>query len=142
MPRDLAIQRRTILAPFDGEVVTIYRHQDEWVSPGDAILRLVRLDTMLVEGRVEQSAYDPHEVQRLRRDGRGRTWPADARNNSPAGSPTSARWCGSTAAYIVRAEVANRQEHGHWLLRDGMTATMTIHLSTAGAGALDVSRTP
>ena len=33
--------------------------------------------------------------------------------------------------YIVRAEVANRQEHGRWLLRDGMTATMTIHLNTA-----------
>jgi len=44
--------------------------------------------------------------------------------------------------YIVRAEVVNRQEHGRWLLRDGMSATMTIRLSTAGAGALDVSRTP
>ena len=39
---NLAMQRRQINAPFDGEVTTIYRHQDEWVSPGDAILRLVR----------------------------------------------------------------------------------------------------
>ena len=76
---DLAIERRTIIAPFDGEVVTIYRHQDEWVSPGDAILRLVRLDTMLVEGAVELSTYDPHEVQRLRRDRRSRNGPRSQR---------------------------------------------------------------
>ena len=35
--------------------------------------------------------------------------------------------------YNVRAEVANRQEHGSWMLRDGLPATMTIHLGTGGA---------
>jgi hypothetical protein len=30
--------------------------------------------------------------------------------------------------YRVRAEVANRSEHGHPILRPGMGATMTIQL--------------
>jgi multidrug efflux pump subunit AcrA (membrane-fusion protein) len=138
---DLAIKRRTILAPFDGEVVTIYRHEDEWVSPGDAILQLVRLDAMLVEGLVEQAAYDPHEVS-----GRDVVVEVEMAHGRKEQLPGRITYVSSMArddrVYIVRAEVANRQELGHWLLRDGMTATMTIRLSTAGAGSLDVSRTP
>ena len=140
---DLAIGRRSILAPFDGEVVTIYRHQDEWVSPGDAIMRLVRLDTMLVDGEVELAAYDPQEI-----DGcdvtvevelaRGRKEQATGRITYVS---SMVRLTGNYS-YIVRAEVANRQEHGSWLLRDGMTAKMTIHLNTARAESIDVSRKP
>jgi membrane fusion protein, multidrug efflux system len=138
---DLAIKRRTILAPFDGEVVTIYRHQDEWVSPGDSILRLVKLDTMLVEGAVELSAYDPHEVSGC--DVTVEIEMARGRKEQLKGRVTYvSSMVRLDGRYIVRAEVPNRQEHGRWLLRDGMTARMTIHLSTAGAGALDVSRTP
>ena len=59
----LAIERRTVKAPFDGVVEEIKRKQDEWVQPGDTILTLLRLDTMHVEGAIEQSQYDPHEIQ-------------------------------------------------------------------------------
>jgi membrane fusion protein, multidrug efflux system len=138
---DLAIGRRTILAPFDGEVTTIYRHQDEWVSPGDPILRLVRLDTMLVEGALEQSAYDPHEVGGC--DVVVEVNMARGRKEQFTGRITYvSSLVRLDGRYIVRAEVANRQEHGRWLLRDGMTATMAIRLNTAAADALDVSRTP
>jgi multidrug efflux pump subunit AcrA (membrane-fusion protein) len=137
----LAIGRRTILAPFNGEVVTIYRHQDEWVSPGDAILRLVRLDTMLVEGLVDESAYDPHEMNGC--DVTVEVEMARGRKEQMTGRITYvSSLARGDGRYIVRAEVDNRQEHGRWLLRDGMTATMTIRLNTAGAGAMDVSRTP
>jgi multidrug efflux pump subunit AcrA (membrane-fusion protein) len=136
---ELAIQRRTIIAPFDGEVVTIFRHEDEWVSPGDAILRLVRLDTMLVEGAVEFSAYDPHEINGA--DVTVEVEMARGRKEQVTGRITYvSSMVRLDGRYIVRAEVANRQEHGRWLLRDGMTAKMTIRLNTAGAGTLDVSR--
>jgi multidrug efflux pump subunit AcrA (membrane-fusion protein) len=138
---DLAISRRTIVAPFDGEVTTIYRHQDEWVSPGDPILKLVRLDTMLVEGALEQSAYDPHEVGGC--DVVVEVDMARGRKERFTGRITYvSSLVRIDRRYIVRAEVANRQEHGRWLLRDGMQVTMTVRLNTAGAGALDVSRTP
>ncbi len=137
----LAIGRRTILAPFDGEVVTIFRHQDEWVSPGDAILRLVRLDTMLVEGLVDESVYDPHEVNGC--DVTVEVEMARGRKEQMTGRITYvSSLARGDGRYIVRAEVDNRLEHGRWLLRDGMTATMTIRLNTAGATEMDVSRTP
>src|SRR5688500_579742 len=59
----LAIDRRLIVAPFDGVVEEISRKQDEWVNPGDTILQLFRMDTMDVEGSVDQKLYDPHELQ-------------------------------------------------------------------------------
>jgi multidrug efflux pump subunit AcrA (membrane-fusion protein) len=138
---ELAIGRRTILAPFNGEVATVYRHQDEWVSPGDPIVQLIRLDTMLVEGALEQSAYDPHEVGGC--DVVVEVDMARGRKERFTGRITYvSSLVRYDRRYIVRAEVANRQEHGRWLLRSGMMATMTIRLDTASDGALDVSRTP
>lgn len=137
----LAMQRRQIKAPFDGEVTTIYRHQDEWVSPGDPIVRLVKLDTMLVEGALEISAFDPHEVMGC--DVVVEVEMARGRKEQFTGRlvyvSSMVRLDGR---YIVRAEVANRQEYGRWLLRDGMTAKMTVRLNTAAGGGVDVSRNP
>jgi multidrug efflux pump subunit AcrA (membrane-fusion protein) len=136
---NLALERRTIRALFDGEVVELLRHQGEWVNPGDPILRLVSLETMWVDGFVEQAKYDPHEIQdcsvtveiEMARD---RKEQASGRI-SYVSSLIDMR-----GRYLVRAEVSNRQEYGRWLLRHGMTAAMTIHLNTDSAGAVDVSR--
>jgi membrane fusion protein, multidrug efflux system len=135
----LAIDRRTIRAPFDGEVVTINRHQEEWVGPGDTILRLVRLDAMYVEGALDRTLYDPHEVAGC--DVTIDVEMARGRKEQTQGriSYVSSEVRGD-GKYQVRADVANRQEHGRWLLADGMKATMTIHLNTGGAPAVDVSR--
>jgi multidrug efflux pump subunit AcrA (membrane-fusion protein) len=135
----LAIERRSLRAPFNGEVVSINRHQEEWVGPGDTILRLVRLDAMYVEGALDRTLYDPHEVVNCNvtidvEMARGRKEQAEGRIT----------WVSSEVRgdgkFQVRAEVPNRQEHGRWLLADGMKATMTIHLNTGGAPAADVSR--
>jgi multidrug efflux pump subunit AcrA (membrane-fusion protein) len=137
----LAMKRRQIVAPFDGEVTTIYRHQDEWVSPGDAILRLVRLDTMLVEGALERASFDPHEVSGC--DVVVEVEMARGRKEQFTGRITYvSSMVRLDGRYIIRAEVANRQDHGRWLLGDGMTATMSIRLNTASDGSVDVSRNP
>jgi multidrug efflux pump subunit AcrA (membrane-fusion protein) len=136
---NLALERRTIRALFDGEVVELLRHQGEWVNPGDPILRLVSLETMWVDGFVEQAKYDPHEIQDCNvtveiEMARDRKEQASGRI-SYVSSLIDMR-----GRYLVRAEVSNRQEYGRWLLRHGMTAAMTIHLNTDSAGAVDVSR--
>jgi membrane fusion protein, multidrug efflux system len=138
----LALERRTIRALFDGEVVELYRHQGEWVNPGDPIMRLVSLDTMWVDGFVEQAKYDPHEIQDCNvtvevEMAHGRKELVDGRITY-----VSSLLDGTGKRYQVRAEVANRQEFGRWLLRHGMKATMTIHLNNGEVGAVDVSRTP
>jgi len=138
---ELAIKRCTVDAPFDGEVVTIYRDQDEWVNPGDPILRIVGLDTMQVEGAIPQSEFDPHEIRGCEVTvdvelARGRKEQAQGHISYVS---SIVRMDGK---YLVRADVTNRQDHGRWLLRDGMTAVMTIHLNTGGKKVVDVSRAP
>jgi HlyD family secretion protein len=135
---ELAIQRRIVTAPFDGIVEEIKRHQDEWVQPGDMILTLLRMDTMHVEGAVEQDKYDPHQVQGC-----------EVTLEVPMAHGRTAKFRGriikvsqinrSDGVFNIRAEVTNQQENGHWLLREGAQGPMTIHLGT-GNGTPAISR--
>lgn len=137
---ELAINRRTIVAPFEGEVVEVLRKQDEWVNPGDAILRLARRDVMHIEGAVSQNEFDPHELRGAQvsvevqlAHGRTETVTGQIINVSPVLS--------YDGRYIVRAEVENRRAEGNWILMDGQKARMTIHVNPSGAAA-EVSRKP
>ena len=88
-------------------------------------MRLVRLDTMLVEGAVEMASYDPHEV--MGAEVVVEVEMAHGRKEQFTGKITYvSSLVRLDGRYIVRAEVANREEYGRWILRDGMTATMTI----------------
>ncbi len=49
------LARRAITAPIDGVVVEVNRHQGEWLKPGDAVLRIVRVDQLRVEGFLQHS---------------------------------------------------------------------------------------
>lgn len=49
----LHVQRRQIRSPLDGVVVEVFRHQGEWLEPGQRVLRIVRLDRLRVEGFVD-----------------------------------------------------------------------------------------
>jgi multidrug efflux pump subunit AcrA (membrane-fusion protein) len=136
---DLAIQRRVVTAPFDGVVEEIKRHQDEWVQPGDTILNLLRMDTLHVEGAVEQSKHDPHEIVNC--DVTVDVEMARGRKASFRGRIIKvSSVVQSHGVFYVRAEIANQQENGAWLLQDGLPASMTIQLGTGGAAAAGVSR--
>jgi multidrug efflux pump subunit AcrA (membrane-fusion protein) len=129
---ELAIKRRVITAPFDGIVERLARKQEEWVNPGDAILQLLRLDTMEVEGAVDQDSFDAHELQNC--EVTVEVQLARGRKETFRGRLTKiSAVVGGDGKYAVRAEVANRQEYGSWMLRDGLMSTMTIHLGTGGA---------
>ena len=123
----MALEWRTILAPFDGEVVTTYRHQSEWVNPGDPILKLVRFDTLHVEGIVYADQHDRGEL-------RGK--PVTVKVVRARGREISVQghivyvdqMVQSDGSYRVRAEVKNQREGDNWLIQPGLKARMTIHL--------------
>jgi multidrug resistance efflux pump len=122
-----SIARRRIVAPFDGTVIEVYREAAEWVNAGDAVLRVVRMNRLRVDGFVNASEFNPTDVAGHRVTisielARGRREPFEGQivfvnpvvqvgNN-----------------YRVSAEVQNREEEGEPLLRPGMTVTMVIHL--------------
>jgi len=115
----MAVEMRVILAPFDGEVVDMYRHESEWVNPGDPILKLVRFDALYVEGYAYSKEFDREELQ-----GRAR-----GREVSVPGTIVHVSSLIRDGEYVVRAEVQNQRVGDNWLIQPGLRARMTIHLS-------------
>lgn len=123
----LALGRREIRAPFDGEIITLYRHESEWLSPGDPILRLVRFDAMYVEGHIDSSQYDPEQI-----DGRPVTVQVVLAHGRKIQATGKIIYINQKVehdrGYKIRAEIPNQKQGKYWLIRPGQKATMTIHL--------------
>jgi multidrug efflux pump subunit AcrA (membrane-fusion protein) len=133
------VQRRKIFSPLDGVVVKVNRHVGEWLQPGDALAQVVRMDQLRIEGlidatdvvdgqgRVVAEAASPREldgrpvtvVVALER-GRRETFQGKVVFVSPVVQ--------AGGQYRIWAEVPNRLEGNHWLLRPGLLAEMTIPL--------------
>lgn len=122
---DTDIERRHIKAPISGEVIEVYPHIGEWVKPGDAVLRLVRLDRLRIEGFVSAAAHSPDELA-----GRAvlvEVRLARGRSEQLAGKIVFVSPLVQAGGdYRVRAEVVNRYENEHWLLRPGRSVDMLV----------------
>lgn len=133
---DLAVKRRVILAPTQGEVVKLFHQQGEWVNPGEPILQLFQLDTLHVEGDLNIEKYDPREV--LGCDVMVDVIVGGGRKTQATGKIV---WISPQGLYRgrtdrervrrVRAEITNEREGGYWKIYPGDEASMTIHLGTA-----------
>ncbi len=53
------VERRRLRAPFAGTIVEKLRNTGEWVESGDPVLRLLRLDVLLIEGYVSAQRGSP-----------------------------------------------------------------------------------
>jgi multidrug resistance efflux pump len=124
---EIALDRRTIQAPFDGEVQQLIMHQAEWVNPGDAILRLVQFDVLQVDGYVNARDYDPIDVQG--RPVTVRVQLARGKELSIAGHVIYVNQTVLDDEYLVRAEIQNQRNGEYWVIRPGLAATMTIHVT-------------
>jgi multidrug efflux pump subunit AcrA (membrane-fusion protein) len=131
---DEILKHRTILSPTEGEIIKIYKHKGEWVQKGDRLVHLVRRNPLRAHGEVKLADFAPNEVI-------GRpvtftvTW-SDKPTDKPADKPLKT-FTGVVSfiqpkvlegKYLVRATIENSQENGQWLLYDGMSGVMTIHL--------------
>jgi macrolide-specific efflux system membrane fusion protein len=122
---EASIRRRRITAPLDGMVADVYRQKGEWVNAGDPVLRLVRMDTLRVEGFLDGTRFNPADVASRpvrvtfeMAGGRRVELPGQIVFISPEAQAGN--------KHRIRAEVQNRQEQNEWLLRPGMSVQMTI----------------
>ncbi|MDY0171105.1 MAG: efflux RND transporter periplasmic adaptor subunit [Thermoguttaceae bacterium] len=121
------IERRRITAPLDALVLKVQQHEGEWVQPGVPVFHLIKLDRLWVEGSLKAQQYTPAEVHgrpvtvkvTLAR-GREETFPGQVVFAKPI--------IDADDTFLLRAEIANRQENGFWLLSPGMPAEMTIQI--------------
>jgi len=125
------LKKHRIVSPLDGMVVQLYRKPGEWVSPGDPIARIVRMDTLRVEGFVDASKYLPEDIE-----GRKVTVFIKRPNREREEFITKISFVSpiveASGEYRVWAEVENRAARGkHWVLRPGMEAAMQIDLTAS-----------
>jgi len=121
------VERRRIKSPLDGIVVKVYQHSGEWVKPGDPVLHVVRVDRLRIEGFLNASEYAPAEV-----DGRPitvRIELARGRQDTFQGKVVFVSpLVEAGGEFRIWAEVLNRKQNEHWLLRPGLSTEMMIHL--------------
>jgi macrolide-specific efflux system membrane fusion protein len=120
-----AVERRQIISPLDGVVVTLFHEKGEWVAAGESVVQVVRIDRLRVEGFLTATEVAPEDVAER-----------PVMIEVQLSGQRAARFVGKVVyvsplvqaggKYRVRAEVENRIDNGHPLLRPGMTATMTI----------------
>jgi multidrug efflux pump subunit AcrA (membrane-fusion protein) len=126
---EIGLARRTTTAPFNGEVQQLFQKQAQWVNPGDPILRLVKFDVLRVESYVNANQYDPVELA-----GKPVTVRVRLARDREVTLPGRITHVGQTVRavkgdYLVRAEIQNQRDGDYWLIRPGLLAEMTIHVS-------------
>lgn len=123
------VERRKVVAPMDGEVIELQVQPGQWVRAGETVARMVRLDRLRVECFVDPAKVSPKEV--ADRPVRVHVALERGRMETFVGQIVFVQQINEAhGRYRVRAEVANRQEAGQWLLRPGQQADMTIEAGT------------
>lgn len=135
-----AIERRRIKAPIDGMVVEVFHHVGEWVSPGEPVFHLVRMNKLRVEGFLKAAEFDPSDV--INRPARVAVRLAHGEATFDGKIVFAHPLVDAKGEFKVWAEVENRQDAtGQWLLRPGLVAAMDIDLSERTAAREQPQRT-
>ena len=125
---DFMIEKMRITTPFDGNVLEIIKHPQEYVQKGENVIRFVRMDKLWVEGTVSSDTCRPSDVkgkrvtvtlkqaggEELEFIGQVVTGPLEVE--------------GVGKRFRVRAEVDNRYENGQWVLLPGASLSMSVNL--------------
>lgn len=127
------LKRNTIRSPYDGVVNELLKHKGEWVRQGDPIVKITRMDKLLVEGFLDSAKVSPHSIVGAS---------AKVIINATTGAPTEFNALviehpspkieldGKFPVWveIVNLLVEDRNAGQQWLIRPGMNGTMTVTL--------------
>lgn len=123
---DMIIDKCKITTPIDGVVVQKYRHEGEWVRPGDPLMRVVGLKRLKVDGSLNADQYVPGMVI-------GK--PVTVTAETPGGVITlegtvvfASPEIDATGHFDFTAEVQNQLTNNAMSLYPGDVADVTVHL--------------
>ncbi len=134
------IERHTLKSDFAGNVVEIMKKPQEYVQPGDSVMRIGRMDRLWVQGTLDVTDVNPHEVIN-----KPVTVTVKLARNETAtfeGKITNVSIERSAGQrYMVKAEVENRWNVDHWVMQPLGSATIRIHLD-GGPAASNAASNP
>ena len=133
------IRRRKLTSPVDGVVIQVFKHVGDWAQPGDAVMEIVRMNKVEIDGWVLSEEASPAEVF-----GKPVTiyvdLPGPAHKDKPhvvKGHITFAsqvmQGSGSNRQFRISTEVDNEQVDGFWIIQPGSEARMVIDLNGQAA---------
>jgi multidrug efflux pump subunit AcrA (membrane-fusion protein) len=118
-------KRVDIVAPFQGIVVKTFHQAGARVKADQPVIRLVRLDRMVIEGDLNLDEQSLAGIRGKKARAQCRLGPRD--QIAIQGKVTFASPKADTNGnYHVRVEVPNSQKNGRWLLRPGQIAKLEI----------------
>jgi len=115
---------------FDGVVVERYKQAGEWVTAGEPVVKIARMDKLYVSGLVSNSNHNPSEV-----DGKDVVVTVELARNETMDFPGKIVGIGSKDVigkgneYKVKAEITNKMKQGQWVLRKETRVSMRIKLN-------------
>ena len=121
------IDRHVVKAMFDGQVVDRYKQKGEWVTAGEPVAKVARMDKLYVTGLIRNRQFNPAEVSgkdvvvtvELARNEK-----VEFRGKIASIGPKIIQ--GSGNEFSVKAEITNQMKEGQWVLREGSSVSMSI----------------
>lgn len=119
---EFEVQRRQILAPFDGYIETRTAQPGEWVQPGSPIAMLVKIDKLRVEADVKTlvAAGTPAQVVITVDEDSARTTMIEGKIGFVSSEVDL------NGRYRVWVEIDNQKLGDSWLIKPGMEARILI----------------
>jgi multidrug resistance efflux pump len=123
------VQRHKVVSPIAGMVVDLHnKHKGEAAQPAEAVVRVVRLDSLWVQGKVSAAEYARAQLEgqeaKVRIAITGSSAPQEFSGRVIFVSPLT----DTQGKYLVRAKVENRKAGESWLLFPGMRPVMEIQV--------------
>ena len=124
------IRRHAISPKFDGIVVERFKQAGEWVTAGEPVVRVARMDKLYVSGLISNNDYNPSDV-----DGKDVVVTVELARNETMDFPGKIVFIGSKDIvgsgneFKVKAEITNKMKEGQWVLRKETRVSMRIKLN-------------
>ena len=121
------IQRHSVTTAFDGVIVDRLKHQGEWVTAGEPIVKIARMDKLYVTGLISNLQYNPSDImgkdvvvtvelaRKETMEFRGKITMIGSKDVSGSGNE-----------FQVKAEIDNKMLQGQWVLRKNSRVSMKI----------------
>lgn len=120
------ISRHQVTASGAANVFAIYHHAGEWVTEGEPLIRLVRMELLRVEGQVDKYRYNREDLH-----GKRVTVEFERARGEKISFEGQVTWTGLREAagqhIQVRATIANRVVAEHFVLHPGAVVRLIVH---------------
>ncbi len=125
---EIGVERRILRAPFNGVVLQVKKHIGEWVSAGEPVVEVIRVDRLSIRGGLPADQWPPADIEGrkvtvevLLPRGRVEKVPGQVVFVSP-------RVEGGKVQVWAEIDIPTEKD-GRPLIPAGLTAKMTIHVN-------------